>query len=74
MTHLNPPNSVGFTWAWHDDTDARGRESHVTLSVAPHPEGGTLLTLSHVDLADAEAARNHDIGWSSSLTKLVALF
>lgn len=74
VTHLDPPKSVGFTWAWHDETDARGAESHVTLTVEPDPEGGTRLHLSHVDLADADAARNHEEGWTSSLGKLDALF
>ena len=31
VTHIDPPNSVGFTWAWHDKADARGTESHVDL-------------------------------------------
>jgi len=74
VTHVDPPNSVGFTWAWHDGTDTRGHESHVTLSVKAQPTGGTLLHLSHVDLADADSVRNHEGGWSSSLARLADLF
>lgn len=74
VTHVDPPNSVGFTWAWHDDADARGHESHVTLTVEPVSGGASLLTLSHVDLADQDSADSHNQGWSSSLAKLLALF
>ncbi|WP_306046769.1 SRPBCC domain-containing protein [Nioella sp. MMSF_3534] len=74
VTHVDPPRSVGFTWAWHDDTDTRGPESHVTFTVEPDGSGGTVFRLSHVDLADEDAVANHNTGWSSSLTKLDALF
>ncbi|AXT28029.1 SRPBCC domain-containing protein [Ruegeria sp. AD91A] len=72
VTHVDPPKSVGFTWGWHDDQDQRGAESHVTLSVAA-TESGAHLVLDHRELADAEAAANHNQGWTSSLRKLEAL-
>ncbi|WP_299644425.1 SRPBCC domain-containing protein [uncultured Ruegeria sp.] len=72
VTHVDPPKSVGFTWGWHDDQDQRGAESHVTLSVAA-TESGARLVLDHRELADAEAAANHNQGWTSSLRKLEAL-
>ncbi|WP_171236132.1 SRPBCC domain-containing protein [Ruegeria sp. HKCCA6837] len=72
VTHVDPPKSVGFTWGWHDDQDQRGNESHVTLSVAA-TDTGSRLTLDHRELADAEAAANHNQGWISSLRKLEAL-
>ncbi|NOD49254.1 MULTISPECIES: SRPBCC domain-containing protein [unclassified Ruegeria] len=72
VTHVDPPKSVGFTWGWHDDQDQRGNESHVTLSVAA-TDTGSRLTLDHRELADAEAAANHNQGWTSSLRKLEAL-
>ena len=72
VTHVDPPNSVGFTWAWHDENDARGAESHVTFKVSARGSGAR-LTLLHVDLPDDEAAQNHNKGWSSSLNKLTAL-
>ncbi|WP_171132101.1 MULTISPECIES: SRPBCC domain-containing protein [unclassified Ruegeria] len=71
VTHIDPPNSVGFTWAWHDDQDQRGPESHVTFSVQATNEGARLV-LDHRELADAEAAANHTKGWTSSLRKLEA--
>ncbi|MGI3186000.1 SRPBCC family protein [Nioella aestuarii] len=74
VTHVDPPRSVGFTWAWHDDTDQHGQESHVTFTVEPDGSGGAHFRLSHVDLADEDSTINHSTGWSSSLNKLDAVF
>ena len=71
VTHVNAPKSVGFTWAWHDENDQRGAESHVTFSVEPTPDGARLV-LDHRELGDDEASRNHEMGWTSSLRKLEA--
>ncbi|MEO1107027.1 MAG: SRPBCC domain-containing protein [Pseudomonadota bacterium] len=71
VTHVDPPNSVGFTWGWHDDQDQRGAESHVTFTVTASGAGSRLV-LDHRELADAEAAANHTKGWTSSLRKLEA--
>ncbi len=73
VTHVDPPNSVGFTWGWHDDQDQRGAESHVTLTVEAVGEGARLI-LDHRDLGDDEIAANHNQGWTSSLRKLEAQF
>ena len=73
VTHIEPPRSIGFTWAWHDETDKRGAESHVTIQLAPDGQTGTLFTLSHVDLASDDVAQNHLSGWTSSLRKLEQL-
>lgn len=73
VTHVDPPASVGFTWAWHDEADTRGAESHVTIKLVPAQNGGTRLELTHTDLADDEIAKNHEQGWSSSLRKLEKL-
>ncbi len=73
VTHVDPPHSVGFTWAWHDETDTRGVESHVTIKLVPAANGGTRFQLSHVDLPDDDVAANHERGWTSSLRKLEAL-
>ncbi len=73
VTHVDPPNSVGFTWGWHDDQDQRGAESHVTLMVQAAGDGARLI-LDHRDLGDDEIAANHEQGWTSSLRKLEAQF
>lgn len=71
VTHVDPPKSVGFTWAWHDDNDVRGVESHVTFTVTAAGSGARLV-VDHRDLADADAAANHRRGWNSSLNCIAA--
>lgn len=74
VTHVDPPASVGFTWAWHDDNGQRGAdESHVTFALAGADGGGTLFTLTHVRLASTRAVDNHRVGWTVSLDKLQSL-
>lgn len=73
VTHVDAPNSVGFTWAWHDESGKRGDESHVVMSLKPTADGGTAFTLHHQQLATEEAAVNHNQGWISSLRKLERL-
>lgn len=74
VTHVDPPRSVGFTWAWHDDDDNRGVESHVTFTVEAAASGGSTFRLRHLDLPDQDAADRHNGGWASSLIKLDAIF
>lgn len=73
ITRVSPPDTgkgiVGFTWAWHDDTDRRGPESHVTFTVEETATGAR-LTLSHRDLQSVDSAQDHTRGWLSSLRKL----
>lgn len=76
VTHVRPPEnggegSMGMTWAWHDDDDKRGEESHVTFTVAPNGSGAR-FTLSHRQLATLEAAQNHSRGWDVTLPRLDA--
>lgn len=73
VTHVRPPHdghgSVGFTWAWHDDRDVRGVESHVTFTVEKTTTGAR-LTLSHRQLPSVEAVQSHTKGWLSTLRQL----
>ena len=70
VTHVDPPRSVGFTWGWHDlDTDERGAESFVTLTVAETSTGSRLI-VDHRGLADAEVGSRHEQGWLSSIRSL----
>jgi uncharacterized protein YndB with AHSA1/START domain len=73
VTSVEAPHKIGFTWAWHDDKDQRGDESHVTLTVAAHDGGGTKFTLHHQQLPTQDSADNHTHGWTSSLKKLERL-
>ncbi len=70
VTAIEVPNWVEFTWAWHDENDARGHESKVRFDVKANGKGGTLFLLTHTGLADDESAKNHEQGWSSALNKL----
>lgn len=70
VTKITPMEAVSFTWAWHDDADQRGHESHVTLQLQPLGATRARLILSHVDLVDDESLQNHQMGWTSSLRKL----
>lgn len=72
VTHVRPKTSVGLTWAWHDDADKRGAESHVTLIVDALPKGAR-LTIDHRELADVDAVESHTKGWTSTLNKLSGL-
>lgn len=65
VTHVDPPRSVGFTWAWHDENDQRGPESHVTFTVEESGEDAVRLTIDHRDLASAEIASRHEAGWTA---------
>ncbi len=73
VTHVDPPHSIGFTWAWHDEHDRRGVESHVTIRLVPAQGGGTAFHLHHADLPEGEAADSHERGWTSCLRKLEAV-
>lgn len=73
VDHVDPPNSIEMTWAWHDDQDARGHESRVRFELRPNGSGGTEFRLIHTGLADDESAKNHNMGWTSSLRKLEAM-
>lgn len=66
--------AVEISWAWHDrETDVRGHESRVRLAVRDDGAGGTILTMHQIGLADAESARLHHEGWSSSLGRIDAM-
>ena len=70
VTAVDPPNSVEFTWGWHDENDRRGHESKVRFEVNSNGSGGTIFQLIHTGLADDESANNHSKGWTSTLKKL----
>jgi len=71
---IDPPNSVEFTWGWHDDDDdQRGHGSKVRFEISGDGNGGTKFLLIHSGLADDESVKNHNMGWTSSLVKLERL-
>ena len=67
---VNPPHSVEFTWAWHDENDVRGHDSTVRFEVRSNGSGGTRFTIVHSGLYDEDSVANHQIGWTSTFKKL----
>jgi len=70
---VDPPRRVEFTWAWHNEENARGNESRVTFEVISDGSGGAIFTLTHRDLIDEESRNGHEQGWTSSIRKLTEL-
>ncbi|NNE52892.1 MAG: SRPBCC domain-containing protein [Sulfitobacter sp.] len=69
VTHVRPPQSIGFTWAWHDEEDRRGPESHVTFTVSESGVGARLI-VHHQELATEDIAAQHARGWAGPLGRL----
>lgn len=72
VTRVERPSLVAFTWGWHDDSDRRGRETHVTIEIIAAGPALSRLVLRHVGLPD-DGAQAHRRGWSGSLAKLERL-
>lgn len=73
VTSVDRPNSIAFTWAWHDENNVRGDESHVVITLKARDDGKTDFTLHHQQLVSEESATSHAGGWNSSLRKLEKL-
>lgn len=69
VTRVSPPDTIGFTWAWHDDADARGHESHVTFTVQETTTGAKLI-VDHRELPSDDIAARHAQGWGGPLGRL----
>ena len=70
---VDPPNSVEFTWAWHNEEDQRGDESVVRFLIEPNGNNRSMLTLIQTGLQGGKSRSNHNEGWTSSLRKLERL-
>jgi len=70
------PSRLVLTWTWTEAPDGEpldGVESLVTFEL--QSEGnGTLLTLTHDQLADQTSAESHREGWTEAVDKLEQLF
>jgi uncharacterized protein YndB with AHSA1/START domain len=66
---VEPPRHLVFTWAWEDQSGARGHETEVVVSFEPTP-GGTRLVLVQRRFESKQARDNHTIGWSASFDRL----
>ena len=70
VTHIDPPTALAFTWAWHDENDARGEETIVRITLSKAANNTTRLQLHQSTFSNEEARNNHKEGWTSSLRKL----
>jgi uncharacterized protein YndB with AHSA1/START domain len=66
---VEPPRRLAFTWAWEDESGARGHETEVMVSFDPAP-GGTRLVLVQRRFESKQARDNHTAGWSASFDRL----
>lgn len=68
---VEPGRRVVFGWGWDGNPDLPRDASTVTITVEP-AEGGTLVTLVHEGLTEAQATM-HAEGWNHFLTRLERL-
>jgi uncharacterized protein YndB with AHSA1/START domain len=62
------PSRLVMTWVW-ENGDYAGQETLVSIVLRPAPDG-TLLELTHENLAGIEARDKHEGGWSSTFDSL----
>lgn len=62
------PHHLETTWTWAGEAE----QTRVAIDLAPAADGGTDLAVRHAGLPTAEAAREHEQGWSDCLDRLPA--
>ncbi|MBD3665068.1 SRPBCC family protein [Sulfitobacter aestuariivivens] len=72
VTKVEPIETIGFTWGWHDPDDNRGAESHVTFTVQEMATGSKLV-INHRELPSDDIAAQHERGWGGPLGRLERL-
>jgi uncharacterized protein YndB with AHSA1/START domain len=69
---VEPPHRLAFTWAWEDESGARGHETEVVVSFEATP-GGTRLVLLQQRFESKQARDRHNVGWSSGFDRLAKI-
>jgi len=69
---VDPPRRLTFTWAWEDESGARGHETEVTVSFEASP-GGTRLVLLQELFESRERRDGHRAGWSSCFDRMMRI-
>jgi len=69
---VEPPRRLTFTWAWEDESGARGHETEVVVSFEAAP-GGTRVVLLQRRFESKQARDNHTVGWSSAFDRLTKI-
>jgi uncharacterized protein YndB with AHSA1/START domain len=69
---VEPPTRLAFTWAWEDDSGARGHETEVMVTFEATP-GGTRLVLLQQRFESRQARDGHTAGWSACFDRLTRI-
>ncbi len=69
---VEPPRRLAFTWAWEDESGARGHETEVMVSFEAAP-GGTRLVLMQQRFESKQVRDNHNVGWSSCFDRMTKI-
>jgi uncharacterized protein YndB with AHSA1/START domain len=64
---IDRPRRLAFTWS---SPATRFRDSVVTVTFQPAPNGATVVEVHQVGLPDEEAQTSHHEGWSDGLREL----
>jgi len=67
---VEPPRRLVFTWAWENDSRARGHETEIIVNFEAIP-GGTRLVLLQQHFESKQARDSHNKGWSSCFDRIV---
>jgi len=64
-TEIDRPSRLAFTWQWDDEQ----RETLIEIDF-DEAEGETTVRFTHSNLADQEAVRSHEGGWTTCFDNL----
>lgn len=69
---LKKPEKIVFTWQWEGDgtPDNMGSQETVVTVIIRAAGKGSEMTMTHEGFATAEQAANHNMGWTSSFSKI----
>ncbi|WP_048648460.1 SRPBCC domain-containing protein [Nitratireductor soli] len=70
---VTPPERIVFTHAWHDENDAPGHETVVTITFEETEDGKTRMAFHQAFFTSKASRDGHEGGWNESFGKLDAL-
>jgi uncharacterized protein YndB with AHSA1/START domain len=69
---VEPPRRLAFSWAWEDESGARGHETEVVVTFDATP-GGTRLVLLQQHFESEQRRDGHNAGWSAAFERLAKI-
>jgi uncharacterized protein YndB with AHSA1/START domain len=69
---VEPPRHLAFTWAWEDQSGARGHETEVVVNFDA-VSGGTRLTLVQRRFESQQTRDRNNNGWSACFDRLAEI-